>query len=165
MSNVLFNVDTKALIQLLVTILVIEEHLSSFSEARDSQQWTSTVLVVLVGVRLWCPHLTHLTNLEYSDRVTWNTCFNVNFIVNEFASILVPSLLLNNIGADIDELLGFTRPSASSIVGSWQKHLDKSVVSVHRRIVDDNEERAGILLLVNWTLHNGLVLGEGVTGS
>ena len=105
MSEILFEVDTKALVQILVTILVIEEHLSSFSEARDSQLWTSTVLIILVGVGFWCSHLTNLANLEYSDRVTWNICFNINFIVNEFASILVPSLLLNNIRADIDELL------------------------------------------------------------
>ena len=105
MSEILFEVDTKALIQILVTILVIEEHLSSFGEARDSQLWTSTVLIVLVGVGLRCSHLTNLTTLEYSDRVTWNICFNINFIVNEFASILVPSLLLNNIGANIGKLL------------------------------------------------------------
>lgn len=161
MAKVLLQIDAKALVKSLIAILIIEENLAELSESGHSKLWS----VCAVALDLWLDlsHLVDFVYLENANRVTWYVGLDINLVMNCLSSILVPSLLLNDVGFDISELLVLPRPCLSRIVRGWKQHFNESVVCMHRWIMNNNEERTGILIMVDWTLMDSLVLSQSVT--
>lgn len=159
-AKVLLQVDAEALVQSLLTVLIIEKDLTHLSEARYRQLWPVVLLVVSITLRR--PHLIHFVDLEDPHRVTRNASLNVNSVVNVLRSILVPCLLLDDVALDVNELLALPRPRLGGVVRCRQQHFNESIESANRWIVHDDEERAGVLMMVDRTLHHCLVLRERV---
>lgn len=162
MRQVFLDIDTEGLVEALIGVLVIQQYLLFVSEARDLKFWTSFFAVVVILI-LRIPRLIYFIDFEYANWVSWNACLNKDLVMDEFCAILIPSLLLNNIRFHISEFLRLAGPGLGNVVVRRQQHLNKSIILMSRWIVHNNEEWICILVLVDWALHHGFVLGEGIT--
>jgi len=104
MTKVLLEIDTKALVQSLITILIVEENLSKLRETLYVKLHP-TAITIGIALSLNFSHLFNLVDFKYTDRVARYAGLNVNFIVDGLVTIFAPSLLLNNVRSDVSELL------------------------------------------------------------
>lgn len=119
MTKVLFNINAKALINALVSVLIIKNDLALFCEAWYRELGPIRIILFLDVVCSWKHYIIDFVYLEYADRVPWYFSCNIYFIVNKLGSILVPSLLFDNIRLGIYEFLVLSRPCLCCVVGRW----------------------------------------------
>lgn len=104
MTKVLLEIDTKALVQSLITVLIVEENLSKLRESLYAKL-QPTAITIGIALSLNLSHLFHLVDFKYADRVARYAGLNINFIVDGLVTIFAPGLLLNNVRSDVSELL------------------------------------------------------------
>lgn len=119
MSNILLNVYSKGLRQILFIVLVLEEDLALVRLALNLKivhSWLGFLFLLLFLLWSLLIFSLFLNELHYQHLIWLNEGFKEHFVIDELLPILLPMLLLDHVTLDVNEGADLVGPYVSSEV-------------------------------------------------
>jgi hypothetical protein len=124
MSQILFKINSKCLRKVLDFVGVLEQYLALVIYPLNLQQFVSLLfvldvflLVLLLDSVFFC---LVFENFDDEDLVWLYDSLQEHFVIDELLSILLPVLLFEDVGVDVDEGANLIGPDVGAIVVGWQ---------------------------------------------